>query len=94
MARDEAGRSLVIHERADGSLRSVRPAGTEGRSLLAAPEGLRLVGDPAWASSGTEHPADRVVLAPGGRLALDGPRSALLLSVAAGHVIPLGEVHR
>ena len=64
MARDDRGRSVVVHEvGADGrTLRSIRPAGDDRRSLPDPPTGLRLLPDAAWAGSAAEHPdgCDRV----------------------------------
>jgi hypothetical protein len=94
MARDEAGRRVVVHETVGGALRSVRPDGADARALPAAPDGLGLVAGPAWAASAAEHPADRLLFAPEGRLPLDGPRPALTRSISAADTVPLSEVTR
>jgi hypothetical protein len=94
MGRDEAGRSVVVHEvgLAGVSLRSVRPDGAGGRLLPAAPRGLRLVGGPAWAGGATERPGDRLVFGPDGRLPIDGTRRAMLRAISAERTVTLGEV--
>ncbi len=96
LSRDEQGRSVVVHEiGADGgSLRSVGPDGLDERPLPSAPRGLRLVGDLAWAASAAEHPRDRLLFGPDGRLPVDGARPALLRAPSANETVSLGEVLR
>ena len=94
MARDGAGHRVVVHETVGGPLRSVRPDGADGRALPAAPDGLGLVAGPAWAAGAAEHPADRLLFAPDGRIPLDGPRSALARSIDAADTTAPGEVIR
>jgi hypothetical protein len=94
LARDEDGRSVVVHEAADGALRSVRPDGADPHDLPAPPAGTSLVPGAAWSASAADHPADRLLFAPDGRMPLDGPRPAVLRSIDVDDAIPLTEVTR
>ena len=86
LARDATGRSVVVYELdADGStLEATTPDGRGTVALPAPPPGLRLVADAAWSGGAAEHPADRLVFGPDGRLPIDGSRHAVLRPVAAG----------
>lgn len=93
MSLDADGRSVVVHER-EAELHAVRPDGSDARALAPPPDGLRLVGDVADSASGAEHPSDRLVFGPEGRVPADGSRPAILRSVDATESFPLGEVLR
>lgn len=93
LSRDADGRSVVVHER-ETELLAVRPDGSDARPLAAAPDGFRLVAGVAWSSSGAEHPPDRLLFGPDGRVPLDAGRPAILRSVDATESLPLGEVLR
>lgn len=86
LARDATGRSVVVYELdPDGStLGAATPDGRGVLALAAPPPGLRLVADAAWSGGAAEHPADRLVFGPDGRLPIDGSRRALLRPVTAG----------
>ena len=94
MALDRTGHAVVTHEGHDGALRSIRPDGADAHDVPGAPDGLALVPGPAWSGSAAEHPADRLLFGPDGRLPLDGPRSAVLRSIDADDAVPFSEVTR
>jgi hypothetical protein len=96
MARDDRGRSVVVHEvGADGrTLQSIRPAGDDRRSLPDPPTGLRLLPDTAWAGSAAEHPDGSIAFGPDGRVSPDAVRGTLLRPITADAAAALGEVTR
>jgi hypothetical protein len=96
LSRDAQGRSVVVHEVGPdgGMLRSVGLDGVGGRLLPTPPRGLRLVADSTWAGSAAEHPRDRLVFGPDGRLPVDGTRPVLLRPLMDEETVTLGEVLR
>ena len=96
MARDERGRTVVVHETDAGGrgIGSMRPDGSDRQVLPAPPFGSRLVADAAWAAGAAEHPADALVFGPDGRVAPDAARSTLLRPLWSEAATPLDEVVR
>jgi hypothetical protein len=96
MARDERGRSVVVHEVAasDAKLWSIRPDGTEGRPLAAPPRGLRLVADSNSAASAVEHAVDSLLFGPDGRVAPDAGRATMVRPFLSDVARTLDEVTR
>lgn len=94
--RDARGRPAVIHEvGADGDAISVvLTDGQEVTRFDIDPKAGRLVANPAWSGSAMEHPADRIVVGPSGRLPIDGSAPELLRSVEDGRPASLEEVIR
>lgn len=94
--RDARGRPAVIHEvGADGDAISVvLTDGQEVTRFDIDPKAGRLVANPAWSGSAMEHPADRIVVGPSGRLPIDGSAPELLRSVEDGRPASLEEVVR
>jgi hypothetical protein len=91
--RDARGRPAVIHEvGADGhALRVVLLDGHEVAGFDIDQEAGRLVANPAWSGSAIEHPADRIVVGPDGRLPIDGSAPELLRNVGDGRPASLEE---
>lgn len=96
LARDAGGRAVIVYETdPDGSgLAVIKPDGRDVAPLAAPPPGLRLVADASWSGGAAEHPADRLVFGPDGRLPIDGSRRALLGDVAGRSFVALDEVLR
>jgi hypothetical protein len=96
MARDENGRSIVVHEvgAAGATLRSIRPDGADRRPVPDPPIGLRLVAGPTWAASAAEHPAESLIFGPDGRVASETPEDTLLRPVSGTLGVTLDEVAR
>jgi hypothetical protein len=94
VARDGAGRHLVVFERdADG--RTTAAIGLDGTGERALPEdakGRRLVAAPGWSGAGAEVPPGWIAFGPDGRLPVAGPVSAVLRRISDGHAVPFGEV--
>jgi hypothetical protein len=96
LANDADGHPVVVFEAdPDGSvLQAIAPNGSAPETLAGPPPGLRLVADAAWAGAAAEHPTDRLLFGPDGRLPIDGSRRALLRDVVGGSTVPLDEVLR
>jgi hypothetical protein len=96
IGRDALGRPAVIHELgADGhAIRIVSVDGRERAVLDVAPGRGRLVAGPAWSGGAAEHPADRILLGPDGRLRVDGETPAVLRLVGDGRTVSLQGIVR
>ena len=96
MGRDTHGRPAVIHEvGADGdTIRVILSDGHEVARFDLDPETGRLVANPAWSGGAIEHPADRIVVGPDGRLPIDGSAPEFLRYVVDGRPASLEEVVR
>ncbi len=94
LGRDGTGRSVVVYEHdPEGSvLEATTPDGQGVVELAAPPPGLRLVADARWSGGAAEHPADRLLFGPDGRLPIDGSRRALLRQIVGGSPVALDEV--
>ncbi|HET8787099.1 MAG TPA: hypothetical protein VFM38_15810 [Candidatus Limnocylindrales bacterium] len=93
MAR-QSGQPVVVYESdADGSrLATITPDGGAPRIVAGPPPGLRLVSATRWSGDAAEHPADRLVFGPDGRLPVDGSQPAILRDVAGNVTVALDEV--
>lgn len=89
-----AGQPVIVYETdADGAaLRAITPDGQTLPAVAAPPPGLRLVTGTPWSGDAAEHPADRLVFGPDGRLPLDGSRPAVFRDLAGDSTVALDEV--
>lgn len=96
LARGPDGRPLVVHEvGADGrTLRSVGIDGRGARDLPGDRQGRRVLEGPARADGGAESGPGLVVLAPDGRMPLEGPTVPLLRRLGDGASLRFDEVTR
>jgi hypothetical protein len=93
LARDGAQPLIVYETDVEGSaLGAVTPDGRPLPALAAPPFGLRLVTGTPWSGDAAEHPVDRLVFGPDGRLPIDGSQRAVLQDVAGDSTVALDEV--
>jgi hypothetical protein len=85
---------VVIETGRDGQWLSVRPNGSDPRSIRVAPTTGRLVTDPARSGSGADIGRDWVLTAPDGRLPITGSIGPELHALADGRTVPFAEVTR
>jgi hypothetical protein len=95
LAVDDDGRPWVVHEvgAVGPTLRSVAVDGADAADLPADPDGYRLALDPSRSGDAADIAPGWVVLAPDGRLPLEGT-PARLRSVTDGRTAPFDEVPR
>ncbi len=96
IARDDAGRPVVVHEvDVDGhGLRRIGLDGGDPVPMDGDPGGRRLVAGPARSDSAAEHDPAWLLFGPDGRVPADGPVGPLLRHVPDGRAVSLDEVSR